>query len=181
MTSAATPRADAALHEPCLAAPAAAFFTPETFRPEQGVLYVLRKAMVRLGQALNREMAMEESTLPQWFPLFKVWKRDADTVADLARQCCIDVSAMTRLLDRLEKKGLVRRERTDADRRVVRIAITPEGRAVAERVPAVLCGVYNRALAGFTAQEWTQLQALAARLGANAEAMAQQSLEAQPT
>ncbi|MDR0275655.1 MAG: MarR family transcriptional regulator [Burkholderiaceae bacterium] len=174
MTSAAMARADAALRKPRRAAPAAAFFTPETFRPEQGVLYLLRKAMVRLSQSVNREMAMEESTLPQWLPLFKVWKCDASTVADLARQCCIDVSAMTRLLDRLEKKGLVRRARCAADRRVVRIVITPEGQAVAERVPAVLCGVYNRALAGFTAQEWAQLQSLAERLRANAEAMAQE-------
>jgi len=174
MTS-ATPRADAASHKPCSAAPATAFYEPETFRPEQGVLYLLRKAMVRLGQCVNREMAMEESTLPQWLPLFKVWKCDASTVADLARQCCIDVSTMTRLLDRLENKGMVRRERSDADRRVVRIAITPAGQAVAERVPAVLCAAYNRVLAGFTAQEWAQLQSLAERLGANAEAMAQES------
>ena len=175
MTSSATSRAGAAPRKDSLRAPASVSFSPETFQPEESVLYFLRKALVRLGHVVNREMAMEESTLPQWLPLFKVSKGEASTVADLARQCCIDVSAMTRLLDRLEKKDLVRRQRCATDRRVVRIAITPEGRAVAGRVPEVLCAVYNRALAGFTAEEWAQLQSLARRLGTNAEEMMNQS------
>ena len=37
-----------------------------------------------------------------------------------------------------------------------------------------MCAVYNRALAGFSPDEWALLQALLHRLVANAEAMAQQ-------
>ena len=49
------------------------------------------------------------------------------TVAELARWQQMDAGAMTRLLDRLEKKGLCKRVRSTEDRRVVRVVITPQG------------------------------------------------------
>ncbi|WP_298430948.1 MarR family transcriptional regulator [Ottowia sp.] len=174
MTSVAKTTAPASSPSGCPLAAAEPLFKPEGFCPEQSVLYMLKRAMMGLGQTVNREMAMEDPTMPQWLPLFKVWKGDANTVAELARASMIDVSSMTRLLDRLEKKGLVKRERCETDRRVVRISLTPEGRAVAERVPEVLCAVYNRALEGFTADEWAQLRSLLLRLVNRAEAMAQE-------
>ena len=64
------------------------------------------------------------------------------------------------------------RVRCDDDRRVVRIELTPDGVALAERVPQALCRVYNAALDGFTPAEWAQLQRLLARLTANAERLA---------
>lgn len=153
------------------AAPPRALFDPATFTPEQSVMLQLKRALVGLSQATTRDLALEDSSLPQWLPLYKVSRGDADTVVDLARQCYIDVSTMTRLLDRLEKKALLRRERSTTDRRVVHIVLTPAGRALAGRLPAVLCGVYNRALAGFSAGEWAQLQTLLSRLVANAESL----------
>ena len=153
------------------AAPPQALFDPATFTPEQSAMVLLKRALVGLSQATTRDLALEDSSLPQWLPLYKVSKGDANTVVDLARHCHIDVSTMTRLLDRLEKKALLRRERSTTDRRVVRIVLTPAGQALAERLPAVLCGVYNRALAGFSADEWAQLQALLSRLAANAESL----------
>jgi DNA-binding MarR family transcriptional regulator len=53
----------------------------------------------------------------------------ASTVAELARELNTDPGAMTRLLDRLECKGLCRRSRSTDDRRVVNIELTPEGEA----------------------------------------------------
>ena len=48
-------------------------------------------------------------TFPQWLPLYKLHMGEATTVAELARECQLDTGAMTRLLDRLEAKGLCRR------------------------------------------------------------------------
>ena len=154
---------------------AATFFDGDHYRPEDGLLLLLRQAQLAIGQRVTEEADLGiPSTVPQWLPLYKVQAGHANTVAELARKCTIDPGAMTRLLDRLEKKGLVKRERCETDRRVVRISLTPEGRAVAERVPEVLCAVYNRALEGFTADEWAQLRSLLLRLAERAEAMAQE-------
>lgn len=88
-------------------------------------------------------------TYPQWFPLHKLHVGTATTVAELARECQLDTGAMTRLLDRLEAKGLCRRVRSLSDRRVVNIELTDEGRNAAEQVPHVLSRVQNEHLAGF--------------------------------
>ena len=170
MTNAAKPPRHRAARSPDETA--APFFSPDTFHADSGVLYQLRLAQVALGQLVNDEMALEGSTLPQWVPLYRIHRGDANTVADLARKCTVDAGAMTRLLDRLERKGLCRRVRCDDDRRVVRIELTPDGVALAERVPQALCRVYNAALDGFTPAEWAQLQRLLARLTANAERLA---------
>ena len=54
---------------------------------------------------------------------------------------------------------------------MVNIALTPEGRAVAERLPAILPGVQNELLAGFSEAEEAQLRDFLARIYANTRAM----------
>ena len=75
---------------------------------------------------------------------------------------------MTRLLDRLEAKGPLKRVRSSEDRRVVNLELTPEGRAAAKEVPAVLCRVQNAHMKGFTHAEWETLKSLLRRILANA-------------
>jgi DNA-binding MarR family transcriptional regulator len=78
---------------------------------------------------------------------------------------------MTRALDRLEAKGLVLRERSTEDRRVVHLRLTEEGRKIARKVPPVMAEVLNQHLAGFSEAEWKQLLALLARMVANGDAL----------
>lgn len=145
------------------------FFCAESYDPENSLLYLLRRAMISVGQAVNEKTDLGGTTVPQWVPLYKVHLGHADTVAELARQCMLDAGTMTRLLDRLEAKGLCRRERSETDRRVVHIKLTSEGLAAAEQVPAVLSRVYNEALEEFSEAEWQQFQHLLKRLIASAD------------
>ena len=57
------------------------------------------------------------------------------------------------------------------DRRVVHLAVTPEGAAVTAGVPEVLADVHNHLLAGFSKDEWETLMGLLRRMVVNAEAM----------
>jgi len=83
----------------------------------------------------------------------------------------MDAGAMTRLLDRLEAKGLVRRVRSPDDRRVVNLELTPEGREAAKTIPEVLSTLQNQCLAGFTEDEWQTLKGLLRRVLVNAQAL----------
>jgi DNA-binding MarR family transcriptional regulator len=74
---------------------------------------------------------------------------------------------MTRLLDRLEAKGLCKRIRSETDRRVVNIALTDTGREVAQGIPGVLCTVLNQHLTGLNADEFAMLKSLLQRVLAN--------------
>jgi DNA-binding MarR family transcriptional regulator len=86
------------------------------------------------------------------------------TVAELARWLQVDAGAMTRLLDRLEKKGLCKRVRSTEDRRVVKVELTPEGATAIQQVPAVLAEVMNAHLAGFSKTEWQALKTYLQRM-----------------
>lgn len=60
------------------------------------------------------------------------------TMGVLARRVAVTEKTVTGLVDRLERDGLVRRTRDDADRRVVHVRLTREGAAVARRLDAGL-------------------------------------------
>jgi len=147
------------------------FYKPETYRAEDSIGYMMRRILVALGQSVESHICEPGGpTYPQWIPLHKLRMGLATTVAELARECELDTGAMTRLLDRLEAKGLCRRVRSVSDRRVVNIELTEEGRAAAEAVPHVLSRVQNEHLAGFTDKEWEQLKSYLRRILNNAQA-----------
>ena len=149
------------------------FYRAETYRAEESIGYLMRRIVTAVGQSVGTRMCEPGSpTYPQWVPLYKLHIGAATTVAELARACELDAGAMTRLLDRLEAKGLCRRVRSLEDRRVVNIELTEEGRAAAQEVPYVLSRVQNEHLSGFTREEWEQLKGYLRRILDNAQALA---------
>lgn len=147
------------------------FYRPETLQPHESVGYLLKRVLQSIVQQLDRELLPLDLTHAQWLPLFRLSRGECDTVAALAREQSLDPGAMTRALDRLEAKGLVRRVRSQQDRRVVKIELTDEGRAAAALVPPVLTAVLNAHLNGFRHDEWRTLIDLLQRMLANGEAL----------
>ena len=97
----------------------------------------------------TRERYPSDLTDAQWKPLLRLLLGEhASASSALARECHIDSGALTRLLDRLEAKGLVQRERAAHDRRVVLVALTDAGRAIREQVTEVMELVAQTMLAG---------------------------------
>lgn len=144
---------------------------PVPFQVERSIGFQLRRITTLLGAEVERRMEPLGLTDAQWKPLLRLLLDPPGTAAALARMCHLDAGGLTRLLDRLEAKGLCQRERSLEDRRVVNIALTPEGRAVAERLPAILTGVQDELLAGFSEAEEAQLRDFLARIYANTRAM----------
>jgi len=162
-------------------AASARFYDATRLSPEDSVGYLMRKVMSSIRTQADAQLSTHDMTYAQWLPLFKLSLcTNAPTVAGLARDLETDPAAMTRVLDRLEAKGLVARERSTTDRRVVQIALTPEGQAVAARVPPVLADVLNGHLSDFTHDEWQQLLHLLRRMLANGEARRQQQQAQNP-
>ncbi|GAA5081239.1 MarR family transcriptional regulator [Thermocatellispora tengchongensis] len=75
-----------------------------------------------------------------------------------------DTAGMTRLLDRMEAKGLVRRTRHPGDRRAVVIEVTEEGKALAPTLAPIFGRATMRLLDGFDEQEVAQLTGLLTRM-----------------
>lgn len=149
----------------------ASFYQPGQYRPQESVGYLMKKVISSILVQADTRLSCCELTYAQWLPLYKLVMNEGHTMAGLARDLEIDPGAMTRSLDRLEAKGLVRRERSTEDRRVVNLVLTDEGRAMAAQVPPVLADVLNGHLAGFSDDEWRQLLSFLTRMLANGEAM----------
>ena len=148
------------------------FYEPVGYCADESVGWLMKRALMSIAQAADRRLESKGITHAQWAPLFMLQRSRASTVAELARETQSDPGAMTRLLDRLEAKGLCRRERSTDDRRVVRVELTPEGEVAAQEVPIVLAQVLNEHLAGFSKSEWSQLKDMLQRMVANGEAAA---------
>jgi DNA-binding MarR family transcriptional regulator len=148
-----------------------AFYTPDSYQPDESAAYLMRRILTLIAGEVDEALEPRGLTSAQWVPLLKLHMGDASTVAELARECQLDPGATTRLLDRLEAKGLVARVRSLQDRRVVNLELTPEGREAAKEIPDVLCKVQNDFLQGFSVQEWQQLKELLRRVLANGQAL----------
>jgi DNA-binding MarR family transcriptional regulator len=71
-----------------------------------------------------------EVTLPQYRALVVIATRGPQRVVDIANELGVNPSTGTRMCDRLVRKHLVQRARSTADRRVVRLSLTPAGQAL---------------------------------------------------
>ena len=151
--------------------PPADFYTADSLRQETSVGFLIKRVMQSVLLQIDRRLAAHDLTHAQWLPLYRLSRGECDTMAALARDQALDPGAMTRALDRLEAKGLIRRERSSQDRRVVKLELTEAGQAVSLLVPAVLAEVLNAHLAGFAESEWRVLVDLLQRMVANGDAM----------
>jgi DNA-binding MarR family transcriptional regulator len=147
------------------------FYKPESYQPDESAAYLMRQILTCMSGQIDEALEPRGLTNAQWVPLLKLYMKRASTVAELARECKLDAGAMTRLLDRLEAKGLVARVRSSEDRRVVNLELTREGREAAKEIPAVLCKVQNSFLEGLSVADWQQLKDLLRRILANGLAL----------
>ncbi len=147
------------------------FYRANGYRPEESAGYLMRQILNMVSQEVDRQLAHTGLTNAQWIPLFKLYIGSASTPAELARECRLDAGAMTRTLDRMEAKGLCRRERSATDRRVVTITLTEAGRESAQVIPEVLSRVQNAHLAGFSRDEFELLKSFLRRILVNASAI----------
>ncbi len=151
--------------------PPARYYDGDSLVADQSVGYLLKRVMMSIVYQADKRLSAHDLTTAQLSPLFRLRQQGQLTVAELARGAQIDAGAMTRLLDRLEKKGLCRRVRSTEDRRVVQVELTPEGEAAMAHVPGVLAEVLNQHLAGFSKSEWTDLVAYLQRMAETGDAL----------
>ncbi len=149
----------------------AAFYDADSFCAEESVGFLMKRIGQSMVAQVDRRLGAHDLTSAQVGPLMRLRRVGPSTVADLARWTQLDAGAMTRLLDRLEAKGLCKRVRSTEDRRVVVVELTPEGEAAVAEVPAVLAEVLNLHLAGFSKTEWLALKGYLKRMHATGESL----------
>lgn len=148
--------------------PVTAIYDPKTFDPTTGIGRLLTKVKAEIMDMLDRELAAFDITAAQYVVLVKLASGETDSASTLCKGISYDPGAMTRMVDRLERKGLVRRVRSPSDRRKILIELTDEGRAVYPKLIDRAVRTINHFLRGFTRAEADQLEHFLRRMLANA-------------
>ncbi|MGD2139958.1 MAG: MarR family transcriptional regulator [Burkholderiales bacterium] len=117
-----------------------------TERVDLRVLSAIRR-IIHSVDLYSRELAAKTHiTAPQLVCLITLAERGAMTATTISREVFLSPSTVVGILDRLEEKGLVKRERMSKDRRVVTVTITQEGRKLAGGAPSPLQNRLTEAL-----------------------------------
>ena len=135
--------------------------------PHRSICRQVKQVGSSLMRRVDQHMQPLELTGMQWEPVLMLWLKRADTVAGLARVSQMGFASMSRMLDRLEEKDLLRRERSADDRRVVHLHLTAKGKKIANKIwPIVVEGMHVH-LDGFKKEELVQFSGFLARMLAN--------------
>jgi DNA-binding MarR family transcriptional regulator len=115
--------------------------------------YLISQARNAVFAALDKEMLPLDLTASQFVVVINAMRGRARTVNEFCQLAGVEPGPMSRLLDRLEAKGLVRRVRDLDDRRQVNVTLTEKGAALYPQITAGTHKVYGKLLNGFSEQE----------------------------
>jgi DNA-binding MarR family transcriptional regulator len=149
------------------ATPTNDLFDPERYVMCESVGYLISRARNTLAHSIEQEVSNLDITHAQASCLTMISSGRASTVTDLGRELNTDMGSITRLLSRMEKRGLIERTRRDDDRRVLDLSLTPAGHALAAQLPAVFCKVMAGHFCGFTVEEVETLRSMLRRVICN--------------
>jgi MarR family transcriptional regulator, organic hydroperoxide resistance regulator len=113
-------------------------------RLDRQICFALYNASRAVTQAYLPLLAPLGLTYPQYLVMLVLWEGDGASVKELGRRLELDSGTLTPLLKRVEAAGLVVRRRDAADERVVRVHLTPKGRALEAKAAAVPAGMACR-------------------------------------
>ena len=136
------------------------------------------RRIIRAVDIHSRKLNTEYSvTTPQMICLCALAEEGAMTLTALSRQVDLSVSTVNGIVDRLESKEMVFRQRSGEDRRKVFVDLTPAGLGLCDSAPALLQDSFSRALGRLPDQEQATITLALERV---VELMAADDLEAAP-
>lgn len=139
----------------------------KSFQPLTSVGYLLNRLRTELLSAIDRELDPFDVTSAQYIIMSQLAYNMAESASGLCKGIAYDPGAMTRMIDRLEAKRLIRRARSPEDRRAVKLELTDEGKALFPKMRTKVIAVLNHFLRDFTKSEARQLESLLQRMLAN--------------
>lgn len=101
--------------------------TNEPYSIHTSVGYWITRLARAMEAHFEESLRAHDMTRASWAVLSAIFHDDKTTPAELAEFVGIDGAAITRHLDRLEKQGLMVRDRSSADRRSINLRLTSKG------------------------------------------------------
>jgi len=126
---------------------------------------------IRVSKA-HRQLTAQELQklglhLGQEQTLFQLWEEDGLTQSQLADAACVDISTITRMVERMESAGLLQRRPDPKDARISRVYLTERGRALREPVEQLWRTLEARLVQKLTVTEQALLRRMLIQMAAN--------------
>lgn len=145
-------------------------YDPATYQPREAIPGLIARVRMAFLEELETRLAPLELKAADYLVLVTLASGNVDTASSVCSVLAHDPGAMTRKIDALEKRGLVRRVRSEQDRRAIRLELTPEGRKIHPKALAIGVALANEFLEGFTKSEVKALEGFLGRILENAQA-----------
>jgi DNA-binding MarR family transcriptional regulator len=124
---------------------------------KRGELYSVINGMASIAVARrlqkNFRQAGLDITIEQWSILYHLWKEDCLRQQELCNRTFRDKPSITRLVDNLEKQGLVNRHPSPTDRRIILECLTPAAQSLQELTLQLANATMEAALTGINKEE----------------------------
>jgi len=147
-----------------------AVYETANYEPRKAVPGLVARLRMLWLDELDARLAPLDLRAADYLVLVTLATGDVETASSVCSVLAHDPGAMTRKIDALEKRGLVRRVRSDEDRRAIKLELTPEGRKLYPKALAAAVATANEFLEGFTKSEVKSLEGFLQRILDNAEA-----------
>jgi len=132
---------------------------------------ILSRAHAAIARHAEADVARHGLTIAEFAIIEALYHLGPMLLGELQRKILVSSGGVTYLVDRLENRGLVRREACPEDRRARYAALTPEGRRLMARIFPDHARAIERAMSGLTRTDRERAIALLKALGRAAEAL----------
>ena len=156
------------------------YYTLESLEAGKSFGFLIKRCGIVMTQIAERRFESQPVSFTQWMVLMWLGQRTHASPSELSAHLGHDMGALTRVADELERKGLVRRDRSERDRRAVELAITPDGRRQALAGKRLMVDLLNEVVAPYSTAEIDTLVSLLQHLLLRLQDTAQLSTPSDP-
>ncbi len=109
----------------------------EEFKLDNQLCFRLYTASRLLTQAYHPLLSDHGLTYPQYLVLLVLWEKDAQPVNDIAKRLHLETNTVTPLLQRMEKEGIIIRNKGEKDARQMIVSLTRKGKELRKKLADV--------------------------------------------
>lgn len=134
---------------------------------EDSISYLINRATVKIKREMSNRFNNYDITIEQWALLTRLWQNDGISQTELSRRSSKDLPTVTRMLLKMEKKGLISRRVDPDDSRSTLIFLTNEGKDLEDELDAIAYEIEVKALKNIKIDDVELLRDVLGRIIAN--------------
>ncbi|MGE7667163.1 MarR family winged helix-turn-helix transcriptional regulator [Ureibacillus composti] len=136
-------------------------------RLDDAIGFIINNTGRNLTLLLNKKFSQYGITTEQWTLLKRLDEQDGINIKELTQRVGKDQGNVTRILELLEKGGLVKRTPNPADKRSSLVFLTEEGKGITENLIPIDEELHRNALNGLSEEDLTVFKKVISKINEN--------------